>query len=261
VKWAVTIPTLEAAQWMYDQEKRMFNPGAQITLPGTTSLLDISYDDLTDTVTTIDAGNETNFRGLIRTSTSVVPAGAFTKVARGSGIELISRSTTNIGVDVTIPATNVRDDLERADETARRARFGQVFSYVGGFTANVTINSNSLTSVANLTVPSTVNLRGATVTGTGIPASTVITDVVGATVYLSKVATATNNGVNITFKDFPLPVGYEAQKVNSDGVNKREGSGKDWTRSFDGFVEKEIYATEPGVTAWVQIEARAQQSS
>lgn len=132
------------------------------------------------------------------------------------------------------------------------------FDYLGGFTGNTTNGSTAIASVAGLSVPSTANLRGVTVTGTGIPASTVITDIVGSTVYISKAATATNTGVSISMLEFPLPTGYEAEGVATAGALKQEGSTKDWTRSYDGFIEKIVYGVAPGSTAWVQARARRQ---
>ncbi len=256
VKWGATVPSAEAMLWMYEQEKQMFRAGAQVTLPDAGSLVDVAYDDLTDTVTTVSAATEGHFNGMVRTSTSAVPAGAFTKAARGSGVKLLARSTTNIGVDVTIPSQNLKEELLRAEDAARRARLPATFDYVGGFTANVTNGSTALASVTGLSVPSGVNLRGVTVTGTGIPASTVITDIVGSTVYISKAATATNTGVSISMIDFPLPAGYEAEGVAAAGALKQEGATKDWTRVFDGFVERAVFGAAPGATAWVQTRAR-----
>lgn len=256
VKWGATVPTAEQILWMYEQEKQMFRAGAQVTLPDTGNLVDVSYDDLTDMVTTVSAANEAHFNGLVRTSTAAVPAGAFTKAARGSGVKLLARSTTNPGVDVSFAAQNLREQLLRADDAARRARLPATFDYVGGFTANVTNGSTALASVTGLSVPAGVNLRGVTVTGTGIPASTVITDIVGSTVYISKPATATNTGVSISMLDFPLPVGYEAEGVAAAGALKQEGATKDWTRAFDGFVERTVFGAAPGATAWVQTRAR-----
>ena len=256
MKWGATVPTAEQMLWMYEQEKQMFRPGAQVTLPDSGSLLDIAYDDFTDTITTVSAANEAGFNGLVRTSTTPVPVGTYSKVARGSGIKMVARITTNPGVDITIPSQNLREELRSATEAAKRARQSVTLDYVGGFTATVTNGSTALTSVTGLSLPATVNPRGVTVTGTGIPAATVITDIVGTTVYLSKAATATNTGVSISMLEFPLPAGYEAEVMATAGALKQEGATKDWTRSYDGFVEKIVYGAAPGSTAWVQARAR-----
>ena len=138
VKWGATVPSAEAMLWMYEQEKQMFRASAQVTLPSANSLLDVAYDDLTDTITVVDSGNEASFTGLVRTSTATVPAGTYSKVARGSGVKLAARITTTPGVDITIPSQNLKEELKRTEDAARRARLPMTFDYVGGFTGNTT---------------------------------------------------------------------------------------------------------------------------
>lgn len=55
--------------------------------------------------------------------------------------------------------------------------------------------------------------------------------------------------------DFALPVGWVAIEIMSAGASKREGSTKDYTRLFDGFVETIRFAVAPGNAVWVQIVA------
>ena len=181
-----------------------------------------------------------------------MPAGSFTKIAARAGIELAARSTTTPGVDVTIPAYGLREELvNRAEAAARLSRETVIFDYVGGFTANTTNGSAVLASVANLSVPASTTAVGAQVTGSGIPASTTLV----TTTHLSAAATATATGVQINFTDFILPVGYEARAVLVAGAIKQEGATKDFTRLFDGFRETIRFGTAPGNTAWVQIQA------
>ena len=108
-------------------------------------------------------------------------------------------------------------------------------------------------SVAGLTYPT--SYIGARVTGSGIPADTVVAGVSGTTIYLSAAATATATGVQISFADYVLPVGYEAKAVSAAGALKQEGSTKDWTRLFDGFKETVRFGSAPAYNAWVQIQA------
>ena len=54
---------------------------------------------------------------------------------------------------------------------------------------------------------------------------------------------------------FPLPRGYTTKAVFSAGVPKRLGSGKDYTVTFDGFIETVVFNTAPGNTVWVSIMA------
>lgn len=121
VKLGATVPTPEQSLWMYEQEKQMFRSDAQITLPASTAVLDLSYDESQDKWTAVQAGAESSFTGLIRTATAAVSAGSFTKVDTKSGVTLLSRSTTSPGVDVTIPAYGLREELVRRGEAAAKA--------------------------------------------------------------------------------------------------------------------------------------------
>jgi hypothetical protein len=257
VKASATTPTQEQSTFMYEQEKFLFAPNAICTLPDSGAVVDIAYDDMQDRLKVVSAANESAWTGLVCTSTSPVSAGSFTKASHRSGVKLLARSTTNPGVDVTIPAYGLREELfNRAERASKLARLEQVFDYVGGFTATTTLNSTALTSVTNLTYPSTVNLRGIPISGTGIPAGTVITDISGTTIYISAPATASGSGVAINLTQFPLPVGYEVIQVLNGGTVQREGSTSAFTRQYDGFRESEVFAVAPGNTAWVQLKAR-----
>lgn len=254
LKLSATVPTPEQSVWMYEQEKQLFRDGAQCVLPDSGAIVDLTYDDATDKWIAVSATNESEWSGLVRTSVTAVPAGSYTKAAAASGVQLLARSTTSPGVDITIPAYGLREELvKRAESAARLNAQLATFDYVGGFTASTTTGSTSITSVAGLSYP--VSAVGAQVTGAGIPAGTAITAVSGATAYLSKAATATGTAVQISFTDFILPVGYEAKAVLSVGSVKTEGSTKDYTRLFDGFKETIRFGTAPGYQAAVQIQA------
>lgn len=265
VKWGATVPTQEQMLWMYEQEKQMFRDGAQVTLPDSGSLVDVAYDDLYDRITTVSAANEANFTGLIRTSTATVPAGTYSRVARGSGVKMLSRITTSPGVDITTPSQNLREELvNRSRAAAERARLIEVFDWVGGFTASVTgaqsylvAMSPAFTTWAGTIYPANSTVFGAQISGTGLPAGTIIGsyDATPA-LRLNQQGTVTNAGVAIAFTDFILPPGYTAVAVMVDGVMTQEGATKAWTRVFDGFCERVRFGTAPGATAWVQIQAR-----
>lgn len=254
LKLGATVPTPEQALFMFEQEKQLFRAGALSVLPDSGAIVDMAYDDATDRWVAASANNESYWAGLVRVSTTEVPAGAFTKIAAGSGIELAARSTTSPGVDVTIPAYGLREELvRRAEAAARLSKEVAIYDFVGGFTANTTNGSTAITSVAGLSYPT--SYIGARVSGSGIPANTTIVGVSGTTIYLSAAATATATGVSISFLDFILPVGLEAKAVLSAGALKQEGSTKDYTRLFDGFRETIRFAVAPGATAWVQLQA------
>ena len=121
LKTGATVPTTEQAQWMYGQEKMMFRDGAQITLPAASAVTDLSYDESQDRWVALQAGYESSFTGLIRTSAAVPSAGSFSKVDAKGGVKLLSRTTTSPGVDVTIPAYGLREQLVRRAEAAARA--------------------------------------------------------------------------------------------------------------------------------------------
>jgi hypothetical protein len=254
LKLGATVPTPEQSVFMFEQEKQLFRAGALLVLPDSGAIVDMAYDDATDRWVAISAANESYWTGLVRNSVQAVPSGSFSRVVAGSGIELAARITTNPGVDVTIPAYGLREELvRRAEAAARLSRELAVYDFVGGFTANTTSGSTAITSVAGLTYPTSI--IGARVSGAGIPANTTIVGVSGTTIYLSAAATATATGVSVSFLDFNLPVGLEAKAVLSAGALRQEGSTKDYTRLFNGFLETIRFAVAPGATAWVQLQA------
>ena len=256
LKLSATAPTPDQSVWMYEQEKHLFRDGANCLLPDSGSIVDLTYDEVTDKWVAVSATNESDWTGLVRTNVIAVPAGSNIKAAASSGIKLNARSTTSPGVDVTIPAWNLREELvKRAEAAAKKAQPVVIFDYSGGFTATTVNGNTAITSVASLTYPAQGSLIGATVTGTGIPASTVIVAISGTTIYLSNKCTASNSAVQIALSDFILPVGYETRAVLSAGAVKQEGSTKDWTRSFDSFREKVTFGTAPGYSAFVEIQA------
>lgn len=225
-------------------------------LPDSGNIVDLTYDEVTDKWIAVSAANESSWTGLVRTNVTAVPAGSNIKATAGSGIKLNARSTTSPGVDVTIPAWNLREELvKRTEAAAKKAQPAVIFDFTAGFTATTVIGNSAVTAVAGLSYPAQASIIGATVTGTGIPANTVVVAVSGTTIYLSKVATAAGTLVQISFLDFILPIGYETRVVSTAGATKQEGATKDWTRSFDGFREKVTFGTAPGYNAFVEIQA------
>lgn len=255
LKLGATVPTPEQATFMYEQEKQLFRANAQSVLPDTGAVVDMAYDDATDRWVAVSAANESYWTGLVRNTVTPVPAGSYTKIVATSGIELAARSTTNPGVDVTIPAYGLREELvKRAEAAARLGKELSTFDYVGGFTANTTNGNTAITSASTITYPA--SYIGARISGSGIPTNATIVAVSGSTLYLSAAATATATGVSITFLDFELPVGMEAKTVFSAGVQQREGATAAFTRLYDGFIETIRFGTAPGATALVTIQAQ-----
>jgi hypothetical protein len=255
LKLGATVPTYEQSQFMYEQEKQLFRAGAQSVLPDSGSIVDMAYDDATDRWVAVSASNESYWTGLVRNSVTPVPAGSFTRIVAGSGVELAARSTTNPGVDVTIPSYALREELvKRAEAAARLTKELAIYDYVGGFTANTTTGSTAITATSAITYPA--SYIGARISGSGIPANTTIVAVSGTTLYLSAAATATATGVSISFLDFELPVGMEARTVFNAGVQQREGATAAFTRLYDGFIETIRFGVAPGATALVSIQAQ-----
>ena len=254
LKLGATVPTPEQETFIYEQEKQLFRANAASVLPDSNPIVDMSYDDATDRWVALSSTNESYWTGLVRNSVTPVPAGSYSRVATTSGIELTARTTTNPGVDITIPEYILREELlKRTEPQTKLNRQVAIYDYVGGFTATTTNGSTALTSVASLTYPA--SYIGARISGTGIPANTFITGVSGTTIYISAAASASASGVAISFLDFELPVGMTAESVSSGGTTRREGSTQDYTRLYDGFVETIRFATAPGSTTWVQIKA------
>lgn len=252
LKFSATVPTAEQSVWMYEQEKQMFREGAQVCLPDAGAIVDLTYDDATDKWIAVSAANESEWSGLVRTSVTPVPAGSYTRAAASSGVQLLARSTTSPGVDVTIPAYGLREELvKRAEAAARINQDVVVFDFdTIGFTAAMTSGSNQVTASSITGTP----FVGMAITGTGIPANTTITGINGTTYTLSANATATGSNA-VGQAGFDLPVGYTARVVYSAGAQRREGSTRDYTRLFDGFREQVRFAVTPGASTWVQIHA------
>jgi len=119
MKVSASTPSADAAAFMYEQEKQMFRDGAQVTLPDMVVLRDLSYDPVLDRVKTVSDLNEASFSGLVRVASAAVPAGSFTKCFAHAGVQLTARSTVTPGVDVTMPAQNLKEELQRRAEAAR----------------------------------------------------------------------------------------------------------------------------------------------
>ena len=255
LKLGATVPTTEQGLFMYEQEKQLFRAGALSVLPDSSTVLDLSYDDATDRWVAVSGTNESYWTGLVRNSVTAVPAGTYTRVIAASGVELVSRITANPGVDVSIPAYGLRSEMiNKAEAAARLGKEPVIYDFVGGFTGNITTGSTAIASVAGLTYPT--SYIGARISGTGIPTNATVVAVFGTTIYISAAATATTTGLSISFLDFILPAGMETKTVMSAGTVKQEGSTKDYTRLYDGFVETIRFGTAPGVTTWVQIQAQ-----
>lgn len=130
LKMGATVPTAEQAAFMFAQERAMFQPNAAVALPLNTAVSDLAYDVDTDRVTAVQGAQSSEWSGLVRVGSIVPRVGTFTRGEANAGVTLLARSTTLPGVDVTIPAQNLRAELvNRAEAAARRAQLAQVFDF------------------------------------------------------------------------------------------------------------------------------------
>jgi hypothetical protein len=118
LKFSASVPSAEQALFMYEQEKHLFSASAKCVLPASTNVLDMAYDDETDTWATLQATHESTWSGLVRASTQTPSAGSFAKTAAGAGNKLLSRTTVSPGVDVQMPSRVLRRELRRRREAA-----------------------------------------------------------------------------------------------------------------------------------------------
>lgn len=130
VKFGVTLPTADQTIFCYEQEKMMFQPGAQVALPDTGPLIDLGYDDRRGVMLMASSLNESTYLGLVRVTTVNNQVGSITKTSGTYGAKLMARSTTNPGVDVTIPAYVAREEtLKRAEDANRMFRVQRAFDF------------------------------------------------------------------------------------------------------------------------------------
>lgn len=253
LKLGATVPSPEQSLWMYEQEKMMFRDGAQITLPSSGSVVDLTYDEAQDKWVALQATHESSWTGLVRTGVTTPSAGSFSKAEAKSGVKLLARTTTTPGVDITIPALGLKEELvRRAEAAAAQSRQLQVFDFdTVGFTAAMTSGSPTVTASSIVGTP----YIGMGITGPGVPANTTIIGINGTTYTLSANCTATASNA-VAQSTFTLTPGWTTTEVIAASASKREGSTKDWVRLYDGFRETVRFAVSPGSAAWVQITAR-----
>ena len=171
------------------------------------------------------------------------------RVATKGDVRLLARATTTPGVDITISARGIKNEMARR-LSVLNTKFIPFDTVT--FTGNTTSASTSLTSVVLSTGTPVV---GMIISGTGIPSGTTITAISGTTYTLSLSATVTAATLTIyqPQTDFPLPMGYTAYMVELSGVRAHEGATKIWTRIFDGFIETVRFNVAQGANTWVQI--------
>lgn len=259
LKISATVPSEDAAAWVYDQERPMFNPGAQVTTPDVFTVVNLSYDPDTDLLRGASGATEWAFDGLVRVSSAVALTGSnITNIYGRMGVKLVSRTGGSYpGVDITEPSKSLKEELLRKSEDARRLYQPLApMDWVGGFTANTANGSVALSSPSAITVPTGATFFGAALNATGVPAGASIAAANGASWNMSAAATATGTTVPISFLEFIAPIGYEFVNFRVDGLRKAEGATKYWQRRHDGFRERVFCPAAPGPSAEVSADLR-----
>ena len=129
LKLSATVPTTEQLQWTYEQEKSLFSANALCVLPDASTVSDLTFDDKTNRLIAVSSANESYWSGLTRVYTEAVTSGgSLGKVVSTSNVHLVSRATVNPGVDVTLPAYNIKAHLE-SDRTEATIKQVVVFDF------------------------------------------------------------------------------------------------------------------------------------
>ncbi len=228
---------------IYRDELPLFQLGAKCVLDSATSTV-ASYDPITKLTHVLDASTRYSFKQLLRVESSAYASGTTIDTLGGT---ILLGSTS---VKITQPAISQKDELfsKGAPFTNANKEQQPIFFDTITFTSPTTSGSPNLTGSSVVGTP----YVGMGVTGTGIPAGTTLISVSGTSYVMSANATVTNAGaVAIGQNTFTLPVGFNTQTVYVSGSPKRQGATKDYTLSFDGYVETIVFATSPGAGTWV----------
>jgi len=100
LKLSATVPTTEQLQWMYEQEKMMFQSGAHVCLPSSNAVNDLSYDSKTDTWYVVQPSHVSEWKGLVRTAYRKPATSTYSKIASDSGVKLIARASGTVELEI-----------------------------------------------------------------------------------------------------------------------------------------------------------------
>jgi hypothetical protein len=118
---SATAPSADQIAYIYETERKMFEPNAQVTLAGTSAAVTaLAYDEVTDLLHAGTSYGRSTFKGLVRTESEATTNGAPKAYASYDG-NLIQAGAT--GSKVYIPSKAIRDELNRAAE--QKKAFGQ----------------------------------------------------------------------------------------------------------------------------------------
>lgn len=107
IKIGATAPTAEQIRYIYETEKKLFEPNAQCTLAGTSSaVLAVDHDPVADTTQVLTSYGRSAFRGLVRVESEATPVGT-PKAVSALGGRVVQVGAT--GADIYMPANNLRE--------------------------------------------------------------------------------------------------------------------------------------------------------
>ena len=108
------VPSAEQIEYIYNTERKMFEPDSNITLDGTSdSVLALDYDEATDILHAPTSTHFSRFQGLTRVSSEATGVGTPLAVSAVNGMIAQAGSTA---VDVYVPAQSLREELARVNE-------------------------------------------------------------------------------------------------------------------------------------------------
>jgi hypothetical protein len=117
IRLSATTPTADQIAQIYRDEVRLFRPGAQCTLDGTSSgITAMSYDDVSDLLHVGTSWGRSAFKGLQRTESAATAVGSVTAVSAYDGGLLVGGASGSI---TSQPSIALRDELRREYEASR----------------------------------------------------------------------------------------------------------------------------------------------
>jgi len=122
VKIGAGAPSAEQIEYIYNQEKGLFQEGAACTLAGTSDVvLALDYDEDTDITHALTSYGRSSFSKGVRVASEATVVGTPTSISAGSSDILIGGTTA---VKYYSPVESLRAELKRVDEQA--AYYGQI---------------------------------------------------------------------------------------------------------------------------------------
>ncbi len=115
-----TVASADQSAYIYETERKLFEPGAQCCISGATTAVNaLSYDDSTDLLSVGTAGTVTEFQGLKAVNTYASTVGTVASLATSGGYKLVGGST---GASFYEPSRLLIEEIARS--AAQRAFYG-----------------------------------------------------------------------------------------------------------------------------------------